>query len=437
MKTVRREDIVIDYLKTFRILTAAIIACANLGFVIAQQRPPGNYDESKVGVYTLPDPLIFNDGKPVRTASDWTKRRRAEILKLFEDNVYGRSPQPPKSIRYEIFDEDKLALDGKAIRKQVRIYFSPDKNEPKADLLIYIPAAARKPVPVILSLNFFGNQSAANDPAIKLATVWNPRTREKQQAPETSRGRSKEETEKVLARGYAFATICYQDIEPDFKGGYAHGIRPLFFKPGQTEPAMDDWGAIGAWSYGLSRAMDYLEKDKAIDSKRVAIMGHSRLGKTALWAGAIDQRFAMVLSNCSGEGGASLARRDYGETIRNLCGAFPYWFCGNFQKYVDRASELPVDMHELIALIAPRAVYVTGAEEDKWADPRGEFLACVAAGPVYRLLGARDLGTDQMPPLNQPLTGKIAYHIRSGGHAVTAFDWDQFLNFADTHLRAR
>jgi hypothetical protein len=183
--------------------------------------------------------------------------------------------------------------------------------------------------------------------------------------------------------------------------------------------------------------MDYLEKDKEIDPKRVAIMGHSRLGKTVLWAGAVDQRFAMVLSSCSGEGGASLARRNYGETVRNLVDAFPYWFCANFQKYADRADQLPVDAHELIALIAPRPVYVTGAEEDRWADPKGEFLACVAAGPVYRLLGARDLGTDQMPPRDQPLMGTIAYHIRAGGHAVTAFDWDQFLAFADRHLRAR
>ncbi len=303
--------------------------------------------------------------------------------------------------------------------------------------MIYLPANAQKPVPVILSLNFSGNQSVTSDPGVKLATIWGSKDHQRQTALEDSRGKDKGfDVEKLLAQGYGFATICYQDIEPDFKGGYVNGIRPLFFKPGQSEPAPDGWGAIGAWSYGLSRAMDYLEKDQAVDPKRVAIMGHSRLGKAVLWAGALDQRFAMVLSSCSGEGGASLSRRNYGEKIRNLAGALPYWFCANFQQYVDHEDQLPVDTHELIALIAPRPVYVTGAEEDKWADPRGEFLACVAAGPVYRLLGAQDLGTDKMPPLNEPIQHAIGYHYRTGKHEVTTFDWEQFLNFADKHLRS-
>jgi len=432
-----RDNLTAHYLKASRFLPLIAVIVAAFGMTAGQQRPPANYDESKVGTYTLPDPLVTSGGKPIRTATDWVKRRRPEVLGLFETEVYGRSPQPPKSINYDVFDVDKNALDGKAVRKQVTIYFSPKKDGPKEDLLIYLPAGARKPVPVILSLSFSANYAATDDPGVKLAATWNSRTREKQPATEQSRGRAKEPVEKVLARGYGFATICYQDIEPDFKGGYVHGIRPLFFKPGQTEPAPDEWGAIGAWAYGLSRAMDYLEKDKDIDAKRVAILGHSRLGKTALWAGALDQRFAMVLSSCSGEGGASLARRNYGETTRDLADRFPYWFCANFQKYADHADQLPVDAHELIALIAPRPVYVTGAEDDKWADPKGEFLACVAAGPVYRLLGAQALGTDHLPPLNQPIMRTIGYHYRTGKHEVTAWDWDQFLAFADMHLHAR
>lgn len=399
------------------------------------QRQSVNYDESKVGVYILPDPLIFNNGKPVRSSRDW-KRRRREIFELFATNVYGHSPKPPKRISFNVFDINKTALGGKAIRKQVTIYFSANKNGPREDVLIYLPAGAQKPVPMILNLNFSGNQSVINDPAIKLPIIWDWKTHVKQQAPEESRGRDTEfEVEKIVARGYGFATICYQNIDPDFKGGYVDGIRPLFFKPGQSEPAPGDWGAIAAWSYGLSRAMDYLEKDKDVDAKRVAIMGHSRLGKAVLWAGAMDTRFAMLLSSCSGEGGASLARRNYGETVTNLVDAFPYWFSGNFQKYRDHADQLPVDTHELIALIAPRPVYITGAEDDRWGDPKGEFLACVAAGPVYRLLGAQDLGASEMPPLNQPIMHTIAFHIRTGKHAVTAFDWDQFLTFADMHLR--
>ncbi|HYW70765.1 MAG TPA: hypothetical protein VE961_07010 [Pyrinomonadaceae bacterium] len=422
-------------------LACGLIAITTLvaAFTLALrgQRAATNYDESKVGTYALPDPMKFNDGRPVRTASEWLKRR-SEILELFAANVYGHSPKPPGHLDYTIFDSDKGALEGKAVRKQITIYFSTRRDGPKEDVLIYSPAGAPKPVPVILSLNFSGNQAVAADPAIRLATIWNSRTHEKEQAPASARGSSKDfDVQKVLAHGYAFATICYQDIEPDFNGGYANGIRPLFLKPGQTEPGPDEWGAIGAWAYGLSRAMDYLEKDKDVDAGRVAIMGHSRLGKTVLWAGATDQRFAMVLSSCSGEGGASLSRRDYGETIGNLVDRFPYWFCANYRKYAGHADQLPVDMHELIALIAPRPVYITGAEEDRWADPKGEFLACVGAGPVYRLLGGRDLGTEQMPPLNQPILHTIGFHYRAGKHEVTAFDWDQFLSFADMHLGRR
>ncbi|MBV9679597.1 MAG: acetylxylan esterase [Acidobacteriaceae bacterium] len=410
---------------------AALLLCG----AADAQSPPANYDEAKVGSYALPNPLIFNNGKPVRSAKDW-KKRRPELLQLFAENVYGHSPQPPEQLHYEVFDTDEHALNGQAIRKQITIYFSEQKDGPKEDMLLYIPAHSNKPVPVILSLNFYGNQSVLNDPAVKLATIWAGKTHQRQQAGEDSRGQYKGfEVEKILSRGYGFATICYQDIEPDFKGGIAYGIRPLFFGAGQTEPKPDEWGAIGAWSYGLSRAMDYLEKDNSVDAHRVAIMGHSRLGKTILWAGAMDGRFALVLASCSGEGGASLARRNYGETVRNLVNSFPYWFCMNFEKYAENVNQLPVDMHELIALIAPRPVYITGAEEDRWADPKGEFLACVAAGPVYRLLGVQGLGTDQMPSLNQPIMRTIGYHYRTGKHEVTAFDWDQFLTFADMHLQ--
>ncbi len=410
------------------------IAALLIALSARAQSPPANYDESKVGTYTLPDPLVFKNGEAVRNASDW-KRRRQEILELFQATVFGRSPKS-KHARFEVFDTDKTALGGKAVRKQVTIYFSAKKDGPKADLLIYIPAGASKPVPMFLTLNFWGNQSVINDPGIRLPTIWDPKTHVRQQASEDSRGRDTEfDAEKILARGYGFATICYQNIEPDFKGGFVGGIRPLFFRRGQSEPARQDWGAIGAWSYGLSRAMDYLVKDKDVDSRRVAIMGHSRLGKTALWAGAMDTRFAMVISSCSGEGGASLYRRNYGETIANLVGAFPYWFSTSFQEFADHADRLPVDAHELIALIAPRPVYITSGEDDRWADPKGEFLACVAAGPVFRLQGAQDLGTDEMPALNQPIMHTLAFHVRTGKHAVTAFDWDQFLTFADMHLR--
>jgi len=397
----------------------------------AAQRPATNYDESKVGVYTLPDPLVFNDGTPARTAADWTGRRRAEILELFAASVYGHSPALGH-FRYDMVEHDGRAFDGAAVRRQVTVWFTPYNDGPHEDLLIYLPAHAGKPVPLILSLNFTGNHTVSGDAGVRLPMVWDEKTHEGHRALESSRGSSNQfQVEKILARGYGFATIYYQDIEPDFNGGAQYGVRSLF-----PFPAVD-WGAIGAWAYGLSRAMDYLETDPAVDAHRVAVMGHSRLGKTALWAGALDRRFAMVLSSCSGEGGASLSRRDYGETIADLVRVFPYWFTPNYRKYAGHADQLPVDMHELIALIAPRPVYITGAEEDQWADPKGEFLACVAAGPVFRLLNAEDLGTDQMPPLNHPILRTIGFHYRTGKHEVTAYDWEQFLNFADLHLRAQ
>ena len=382
-----------------------------------------NYDESKVGSYTLPDPLVFNDGSRVRAASDWTNRRRAEILRLFENNVYGHTPAAPAGLKAAVLEADTPALHGTAMRRQVAIPLAPGVT---AEMLLYLPAHAVKPVPVILNLNFDGNHTVINDPGIHLPMVWSRETGKSHRGLESERGSSSDyQIPRVLGHGFGFATIYSQEIEPDFRGG--KGLRAHFPKA--------DWGAIGAWSYGLSRAMDYLEKDPAVDAKHVAIMGHSRLGKTALWAGAQDQRFAMVIANCSGEGGASLSRRNYGETIADLVRVFPYWFTPKYAEFAADPGKLPVDAHELIALSAPRPVYVTGAEDDQWADPGGEFLAEAAAGPVYRLLGAQDLGTDQMPALNQPILHTLAFHYRTGKHEVTAYDWEQFLRFGDEHLR--
>lgn len=387
-----------------------------------------NYDEARVPKYTLPDPLVFADGRPVRSASDWTRRRRPEILQLFQTHVYGRSPNRPKDMTFELVSVDQSALGGKAVRKQVTIYFF-GKSGPKADLLLYLPAGAKRPVPVFLGLNFDGNHTVNADPGIRLGEVW--RRGGKQPASEMARGAmaSRWSIDRVLERGYGLATMYTGDIEPDFDGGREYGVRA------NTPAAPDSWGAIGAWAWGLSRALDYLETDKDVDSKRVAVMGHSRLGKTALWAGAQDTRFSIVISNNSGEGGAALSRRRFGETIRDLNTRFPHWFCENYKRYNDREDDLPVDMHMLIALIAPRPVYVASAQEDKWADPRGELLAAVAAGPVYRLLGKKGLETSTMPELGKPIMNSVGYHIRAGKHDVTDYDWEQFLAFAGMHWK--
>jgi hypothetical protein len=393
---------------------------------------PVNYDETLTGTYSLPDALTLSTGKPVRDAKSWYKKRRPEILHLFEQNQHGRAPERPAGMSFDVFDKGTPALDGKAIRRQVTVYFSADKSGPKMDLLIYLPAGARKPVPLLLNLSFSANSAVVDDPGIKAGEVWN---REKKKVP-ANRGMNfgKLNVAPFLAAGFGVATVYYGDIEPDFAEGISYGVRKLYLKAGQTEPAPDEWGAIAAWAWGLSRAMDYLETDKGVDSKRVAIMGVSRLGKTVLWAGARDTRFAMVIASCSGEGGASLSRRNYGETVKHLNVRYGYQFGANYQKFGDHPDQLPVDSHMLLALIAPRPVYLQTGDKDMWSDPKGEFVAAVAAGPVYKLLGKQGLDTDQMPPAGEPIMHTIGYHMHAGGHGTIPSDWDQFLKFMQMHL---
>jgi len=407
---------------------------------LAQRRSETNYDEQKVPEYTLPDPLLMSDGTKVTNAQAWKTRRRQEVLELFRTHVYGRSPiDRPQDMGFKVFDLDRQALGGLATRKQVAVNFTGRQDGPGMDILIYLPNGKEKPIPTFVILNFGGNHTIHPDPAIKMSSSWmrpgsgivdNLATAE-------SRGKasSRFPVEEILKRGYALATIYYGDIDPDFHDGFTNGVHPAFDKLREGKRASDAWGSIGAWAWGLSRAMDYFETDTDIDHKRVIVLGHSRLGKTALWAGARDERFAIVISNDSGCGGAALSRRKFGETVGRINTSFPHWFCENFKKYNGKEDDLPVDQHMLIALIAPRPVYVTSADEDLWADPKGEFLACKHADAVYRLLGIKGLEADKMPSLDRPIkTGKIGYHVRSGGHNLTEYDWQQFMDFADMHL---
>ncbi len=394
---------------------------------------PVNYDESRTGSYTLPDPLVLANGKPVRDVRTWNDKRRPELVRLFEENEYGRAPGRPSGMSFDVFEKGAPALDGKAIRRQVTIYFSPDKNGPKTDLLIYLPAAARKPVPLLLNLSFSANSSTVDDAGVKPGEVWG---REKKRVPARG-GFGRLNVAAILSHGFGVATMYYGDIDPDFLGGIPYGVRALYLKAGQTEPAPDGWGAIAAWAWGLSRAMDYLETDKGVDSKRVAILGVSRLGKTVMWAGARDPRFAMVIASCSGEGGAALSRRNYGETIAHLTAPtrYPYQFCANYQKFAEHVDRLPVDAHMLVALMAPRPVLLQTGDKDGWSDPKGEFLAAVAAGPVYRLFGKQGLDTGQWPPAGEPILHTIGYYMHAGGHGTIPSDWDVFLKFMEMHLK--
>jgi len=408
---------------------------------VAPAQPTGpdvNYDESRVGDLPLPE-LLVTRGRDVTDAADWRETRRPEILELFRTQVYGRAPGVPDGMRFEV-GAPETALGGRATRREIRILFSETQDTPVMDLLIFVPSSASGPVPAFLGLNFRGNHSIHPDPGISLPESWLPDGPgvEDNRATDSGRGTrsSRWPVEAIVARGYALVTAYYGDIDPDFDDGFANGVHPLFYREGQSRPYADEWGSIGAWAWGLSRALDYLETASDIDASRVALIGHSRLGKTALWAGARDERFALVISNDSGEGGAALSRRWYGETVARLNRVFPHWFCRNYRQYSDDVAALPVDQHMLIALIAPRPVYVASALEDRWADPRGEFLAALAAEPVYALFGLEGLGVEEWPAPDTPVGETIGYHVRRGEHDLTAYDWAQYLDFADRHLVA-
>lgn len=408
-----------------------------VAFYAAAQRPEPNYDESLVPDFALPDLLTFVSGEPVDSASSWRERRRPELLRLFERHVYGRTPAGPFPLRFVVRNESADALFGTATRKEVRIFFTADDEGPFVDLLLYLPRQSRGPVPTFLGLNFYGNHSIHADPEISLSRRWMRQTDDygivDNRATEKSRGvrAHRWAVSRILERGYGLATLYYGDIDPDFDDGFDNGVHPLFDRDGRDP---ESWGSIGAWSWGLSRVMDYLETDDSIDRERVIVFGHSRLGKTSLWAGAQDERFAMVVSNDSGCGGAALSRRRFGETVRVINQQFPHWFSESFRQYDDNENQLPVDQHMLLALVAPRPVYVASAVEDQWADPHGEFLSAFHAGPAYELLGESPLPASKMPGVEAPAIGTIGYHVRRGGHDVTDYDWERFMDFADRHL---
>jgi hypothetical protein len=371
-----------------------------------------NYSEDKVPPYTLPDPLVLSDGRKVTSPEIWMTRRRPEILKFYQTEIYGRVPANAPKVTWEVTETDPKARDGAAVMRRVVGRMGEKPDGPKMTLTIYTPARAEKPVPVLLSISFgFG--------------------------PGQPRPGAFDPVAEVLNRGWAYATINYGDIQPDRADRWTEGVIGLTLKEGQKQPAPDEWGTISAWAWGISRCIDFLETERAIDPKRVAITGASRLGKTVLWAGAQDERVAAVFSVVPGEMGASLIRRDWGETLDDMAQNFPWQFAGNFRKWVGKWNDLPVDQHMLIALCAPRPVYVNGGLTDQWSDPKGEFLALVAAGPVYRLLGAKDLGVTEVPPLDKPVTtGSLAFHYHSSGHTAVPADWKAFLDFAERHYKA-
>ena len=392
-----------------------------------------NYDEAKVGDYTLPDPLVCQDGSRVTNAETWFAKRRSEILEAYRAEIFGRSPEAESNVTFNVWEVSTNAFGGAAIRKQIEINFSGTADGPFAHLLLYTPAR-QKSSPTFLCLQFNGNYTVTDDPDIAIFPAWNGETGRPAMPKNPVRGQFSRNWKiaETLARGYGIAIIDYREIEPDLaKGaGFRHGVHGCFPPPS----AADGWGSISAWAWGASRALDYLGTDPDVDARRVILFGHSRLGKTALWAGAQDTRFAAVIASCSGEMGASLSRRDYGETVDDVARVFPYWMCGNFQKFAGHWNDLPVDSHFLISLIAPRPLFLSTGSEDRWADPHGEFLAARAATPVYELLGKTGLREADFPPLDHALQHDIGFNCHTGKHDVLPSDWDNFLDFAAAHF---
>lgn len=414
----------------------AILFCG--GKLMSQTGDDINLDEQKVGAYTLPPLFKTGGAKKGRTISCWQKSRRPEILSLYKKFVYGQMPSAPKGMHYRVSRQNDTALNGTAVCKQVTIYFTPDVSGPFLNVLLYLPKKRTGPCPVFIGLNFYGNQSITTDTSIVITNRWvmnnDAAAINNHKAGEASRGlqQSRWPAEMLIEKGYGLATAYYGDLEPDHEDGWKDGIRSSLATALKLKP--EKWSAIGAWGWGLSRMLDYLQTEPAVDAKKVIVTGHSRLGKAALWAGACDTRFAAVVSNNSGEGGAALARRNFGETILRLNTSFPHWFVQAFKKFNGRPEALPVDQHMLLSLVAPRPLYVASAFDDNWADQKGEFLAAFHAGPIYNLFGKKGLGVSVMPPLNHPVGATVRYHIRSGKHDITGYDWEQYIQFANALL---
>ena len=375
---------------------------------LSEKRTEINYFEDKVPSYELPPLLKDDNGQTITTTAQWAKRR-AKLLDLFRNELYGHSPERPQDEWFEIVKIDRQAMDGAATLKLVNIHLGTKPGAPVIHLNLFIPNNRTKPAPAFLLIC---NRDRSNiDPTRKIKSDFWP-------------------AEQIVARGYAAASFFNGDVAPDKYDGFTTGIHAYLQNPAARK--FNSWGTIAAWAWGGSRVMDYFETDPDIDEKHCAVTGHSRGGKTALWCGAQDERWALTISNCSGCSGAAIARRRFGESLKVIQNAFKHWFCGNYRKYIDREDDLPFDQHELVALVAPRAVYVTSADEDLWADQRGEWLAVHEAAPVWKLFGRKGLPSDIMPPLDKPLIGDgMGYHIRTGEHNYKVFDWNAHMDLAD------
>lgn len=411
-----------------RSLAAARVLC--LAFLLVAAAPPEYPDVDHLPAQpALPDPLVLRDGSHVAAKSDWYHKRRAELKTLFDHYMYGAAPAAPEKVSATVDREDSHFLGGKATLKEVTLSFGPPET-PKLHVLLIVPNNRHTPAPTFVGLNFYGNHTVVSDPQVALPTAWVPKGspgEANNHATDKGRGAQVDTwaVDTLIARGYALATFYCGDVAPDHPG-LSDGVHPHY--PGY------DWGTVRAWAWGASRVVDYLVTVPAIDAKKLAVVGHSRLGKAALVAGAYDERFAVVCSHQAGCGGSAPSRGTVGESVKQINDHFPHWFNAVFKTFNDHTDRLPMDQHELAALVAPRALLFTCATEDTWANPAGQFEALKAADPVYKLLDAGGLATATMPATGHLSAGRLGYAIRPGKHSMTRQDWGFFLDFADKNL---
>lgn len=393
---------------------------------------PKNHDfdvvreEKDVPPYQLPPILVSAEGKAIATPEEWFHVRRPQLMSLFGNLIYGVVPPAtsPLKTSFEILKKNPEFMDGQATRKDVRIHFENAKGAADLQILVFSPnsIAPRKPTPAFLLHSFSGTRDDSHD--------VNP--------DKPGFLRNGVPLGELLKRGFGLVVVPQADLVRHNEVEFLKGVHPLFYREGQSFPKANEWGVIATVSWSASRAMDYLETDPDIDAKRIAAMGHSKMGKAALWTAAQDQRLALVISAQSGCAGAALWKRQFGENMEKMVTRFPYWLCRNAAKFVRNEEDLPVDQHMLLACIAPRPLYVASGAEDLWADPRGEYLSAYHASEVYRLLGKTGLTQEASPAVGEAIVrSDVGYHHRAGGHSIERYDWLRFLEFAEYHLMGR
>lgn len=402
------------------------------GMCAAAEFPPVSELKSQSD---LPDPLVMFDGKKVTTKEQWEQERRPELKELFQHYMYGYLPAPAP-VTAKVESEKSDILKGKATMRDVTLRFGP-AGTPPVGVLVVMPnqREAGQKIPMWVGINFCGNHAVLDEKSISLPKSWMPKSCAgcvDNQATDAGRGTQAANwnIEMIVDRGYGIALFYYGDVDPD-RPDFSDGVHPFFLKPGQKELGKHDWGSIAAWAYGTHRVIDYVLTDPAVDPKRIAVVGHSRLGKTALLAAALDERVALVIPHQAGCGGTAPSRGKIGEPVKRINDVFPHWFNDTFPEFNEQTDKLPFDQNCLVALCAPRPVLLSNAVEDSWANPNGQFDVLKSADPVYRFLEAEGLGAKDFPETGKLVNSRLGYYIREGKHSMIAEDWRVFLDFAD------